>query len=411
MDALPIVLYVDDEPSNLAMFEAAFFEYYNIFIAETIGEANAILKEHPVEIILSDQRMPEMTGSRFLALSLGGRPDAVRMLVTGFSDIEDAIAAVNEGKIHRYIKKPWDNGDLKKAIDDAVQLYRIKQERDDLLHTLEEKVQERTGEITKANEKLAEQNAELESLNKEKSEILAIVSHDLKNPLSAIAGFAELLLFVGEKIFTVEMLEYITQIKSAVNRMMAMVLQILDSHLIQEGRIVLKPIHFAFDSIASAFVEEYRSRAEAKNITIHYQNSSQHFVYADEQKLYQVVDNLVSNAVKYSPHGRNVYIVVEDTNVSTVSNSLNPDGVVFAIRDEGPGLAPEEIAQLFERFTRLSPLPTGGEHSTGLGLFIAKKLINAMNGRIWCESVLGAGCTFFVELPIVETPESLQENE
>jgi two-component system sensor histidine kinase/response regulator len=402
MDALPIILYVDDEPSNLAMFEAAFFEFYNIFTAETIGEANAILKQHPVEVILSDQRMPEMTGSRFLALSLGGRPDAVRMLVTGFSDIEDAIAAVNEGKIHRYIKKPWDNGDLRVAIDEAVRFYRVKQERDDLLQTLEEKVQERTGEISKVNEKLAEQNVQLASLNKEKNEILEIVSHDLKSPLSAIRGFAELLMLAGEERHTAEEREYINHIQYSVQRMMNLVLHILDSHLVGEGRFSVSLIHISMDGIANSFIEEYKSRAEEKNITLHYHNASHNLIYADEQKLYQVIDNIVSNAVKYSPLGKNVWIVVEDTDTSSQSSNLNLASVVLSVRDEGQGLSADELVQLFGRFVRLSPQPTGGEHSTGLGLFIAKKLVEAMDGRIWCESTVGEGCTFFVEFPIAK---------
>ncbi len=405
MNELPVILYVDDEPSNLAMFEAAFFEFYDIYTAQTISEANAILDEHPIQVILSDQRMPEMTGSRFLALSLGDCPDAVRMIVTGFSDIEDAIAAVNEGKIHRYIKKPWDNNDLRAAIDEALKFYSVKKERDDLLQTLEVKVEQRTQELSQANDKLAQQNQQLENLNKEKNEILEIVSHDLKNPLSAITGFTELLLFVGEKIFTAEAFEYIGQIRSAVSRMMELVLQILDSHLLEEGRININPIHFSFDGIANAFVDEYQSRAEAKNITIHYQNSSKNLIFADEQKLYQVIDNLVSNAVKYSPHGKNVWMLVEDTDTSTLSKSFHPNSVVLAVRDEGPGLAPDEMEKLFRRFSRLSPQPTGGENSTGLGLYIAKKLIEAMKGRIWCESTLGEGCTFFVELQISPAPE------
>jgi signal transduction histidine kinase len=110
---------------------------------------------------------------------------------------------------------------------------------------------------------------------------------------------------------------------------------------------------------------------------------------ADEQMLNQILDNIFSNALKYSPHGKSIFVRVESR--ETV--------VRVEIQDEGEGISPEDMTKLFGKFARLSARPTGGEHSTGLGLSIVKKMVEAMNGKVWCESEVGKGATFIVELP------------
>ena len=107
----------------------------------------------------------------------------------------------------------------------------------------------------------------------------------------------------------------------------------------------------------------------------------------------QVLDNIISNAVKYSPHGKNVFVRIKSDN----------DAVRVEVQDEGEGISPDDMKKLFGKFARLSARPTGGEHSTGLGLSIVKKMVEAMNGRVWCESELGKGATFIVELPVATT--------
>ena len=103
----------------------------------------------------------------------------------------------------------------------------------------------------------------------------------------------------------------------------------------------------------------------------------------------QVLENLVSNAVKYSPPGKNIFVRLQHS----------AEAVRCEVQDEGPGLSPEDQKKLFGKFARLSAKPTGGEHSTGLGLSIVKKMVEAMNGKVWCESELGKGATFIVEFP------------
>jgi signal transduction histidine kinase len=144
---------------------------------------------------------------------------------------------------------------------------------------------------------------------------------------------------------------------------------------------------------AQCVTADYRNRAAQKNITLHFSSTMEKgIVIADEMATYQVIENIVSNAVKYSPHGKSVYVHVEPS-------TANPDFLRLSVRDEGEGISAKDMERLFGKFARLSAQPTGGEHSTGLGLSIVKKMVEAMNGRVWCESEVGKGATFIVELP------------
>jgi signal transduction histidine kinase len=137
---------------------------------------------------------------------------------------------------------------------------------------------------------------------------------------------------------------------------------------------------------------QYEQQAKSKNIHIFVHNTATvSTVLADEQAVIQVLDNLISNAVKYSPHGKQVFVRV----------LRNAQNVRVEVQDEGEGISEADMTKLFGKFARLSARPTGGEHSTGLGLSIVKKMVEAMNGRVWCESELGKGATFIVKLPSV----------
>ena len=130
------VLYVDDEVENLNAFKAAFRRTYNVYIAESAEEGKKILDNNPIEIILTDQRMPVTTGVEFLASIISTYPDPIRILMTGYSDINAVIDAVNKGQIYKYISKPWNNEYLKTVIDQAYEVYSLRKENKRLTEEL-----------------------------------------------------------------------------------------------------------------------------------------------------------------------------------------------------------------------------------------------------------------------------------
>jgi len=136
------IIYVDDEEQNLISFRASFRRDYKILTAQSGKEAIDILKENNAHLIITDQRMPEMTGIQFLEKIMSEFPDAIRMILTGFSDIEAIIGAINTGRVFRYITKPWDENDLRMTIENARQLYELQENRKVLLSDLQQKVEE-----------------------------------------------------------------------------------------------------------------------------------------------------------------------------------------------------------------------------------------------------------------------------
>ncbi len=245
------------------------------------------------------------------------------------------------------------------------------------------------------NKLIAEKNKHLTRLNQDKNEFLGIAAHDLKNPLQAIQGSAELIeLILKEEENSckpeckADMIDFTQMITGSVERMFALITNLLDVNTIESGNVKINLQNTDILPMLQTVVNEYSQKAQAKNITIHFSASKTHYsAYVDMAALRQVLDNLISNAVKYSPYGKTVYIQISD----------NQGQIRIEIQDQGTGISPEEQVKLFGKFARLSSKPTGDEHSTGLGLFIVKKLVDAMQGQVWCESQLGHGSTFIAE--------------
>jgi signal transduction histidine kinase len=254
-------------------------------------------------------------------------------------------------------------------------------------HHYTQELERQANQIQLANNELSQQNHELAALNTEKNELMGIIAHDLKNPIGAVRGYAELI--ENQTITGDEALAVSGQIVQVSERMLGLVKNLLDLNRFELGSVQLNMVSFDISPVVEAAIDQYNAPATAKQITLHYQAEvPENIASADEQALMQVLDNLISNAVKYSPYGKQVFIRI-----------LRNEGFVrVEVQDEGEGISLDDMKKLFGKFQRLSAMPTGNEHSTGLGLSIVKKMVEAMNGRVWCESEFGKGATFIVEL-------------
>lgn len=277
---------------------------------------------------------------------------------------------------------------------------------------LEQKILERT-------EALYRTNAELYKLNEEKNDIITVVSHDLKNPIGTVRGFAEMLeMDYGSD----EQLRLIAHhITRTSNQMFELVSNLLNLSAIESGATAIQPVTVNIVPILQALGEIYTLNAARKHIALEMSIPQARIsLFADEIAVHQVLENLLSNAVKYAPmysrvrvhifmvNGRNLPNIERDVQTAglPLGRTLTPNSVVIAVQDEGQGIAAHELPLLFTKFSKLSPQPTGGETSSGLGLSIVKRLMEKMNGRAWCESEKGKGATFFVEFPTAATTVS-----
>jgi signal transduction histidine kinase len=261
-------------------------------------------------------------------------------------------------------------------------------------------------EISRANRALEEKNLELSrtnkklvDLNNEKNDFLSLVAHDLKNPLGQILGLSQLLRD-DRSLQPEEIVEFSNDIMSSSERMFELITNLLDINAIEQGKIRISLSDFDLDDLLRRIVQSYAQKAQLKNITIHFRESETPvLVHADPALTMQVLDNLLSNALKYSPHNKRVWLWVQTPQISDQATA-SPNVVQIVVQDEGPGFTDEDRKRLFGKFARLSAQPTGGEHSTGLGLSIVKKLVEAMNGHVSCASEAGKGAAFTVELPV-----------
>ncbi len=265
-------------------------------------------------------------------------------------------------------------------------------------------IEEYAQTIRRAHDQLLDKSIALEHLNRDKDEFIGIAVHGLKNPLSLIIMAASMLRMNSERMPKDELNKNLEWIEASAWRMEDLVLKLLQSNSIESGGVEFVPEVIAIEPLLSPIVQEYGRRALAKGIRLVTEGvESSACIIADATMAHDILDNLVSNAVKFSPSDTTISVrVLPGTELSTHTNSrLRMPMLRIAVQDEGPGLTEADQQRLFGKFERLSAKPTGGEHSTGLGLSIVKKLTEMMGGRIWCESAPGKGATFFVELPAV----------
>ncbi|TAE23800.1 MAG: response regulator [Candidatus Kapaibacterium sp.] len=409
----------DEEIHSVTRYALADFRYQDapltILSAYSGSEAREILRQTPqIAVVIIDVVMESNDAGLRLVECIRNdlKNEFVRLVLRtgqpGQAPEHDVIAKYD---INDYKNKAeLTNTRLMTLMTTALRSFSDIKDLDDLRKNLEHQVHERTRELTYANERL-------HAVNIEKDELLGIVAHDLKNPLNVLLNMVAMYedMFVSSMLDGSDMAqirEFLHLVESSAEKMLNLISKLLDVNALEQGKFRMNLISCPPAVLIAQTVEFMRHRAEVKNIALHCDISPEAataHVFIDEQAFGQVVENLLSNAVKYSPHGKNVYVRMksEGGNMkqeSSDTSALSPQISSFLrleVADEGPGISAEDMKKLFGKFARLTAQPTGGEDSTGLGLAIVKKMVEAMNGKVWCESELGKGATFIVELPIV----------
>ncbi len=237
-------------------------------------------------------------------------------------------------------------------------------------------------------ENAAEAEERLKALNMLKDKHLGIAAHDLRNPIAAIHGLSDLL--VDPELDEESRRTFVESINTVSKQMLILVNDLLDISVIESGKFDLNKIPGNLSVILQERAELMAINAKNKNITLTTVLDEVPDLPIDVDRMRQVVDNLLSNAVKFSPSGTTVHLTC----------GQKDDGLVFSVADQGPGIPQKDLDKLFGVFQKLDIQPTAGEKSTGLGLSIAKRIVDAHGGSILVESAVGKGSTFTVTIPI-----------
>ncbi|TVR49709.1 MAG: sensor histidine kinase [Puniceicoccaceae bacterium] len=341
-------------------------ENFEIAIAETGEEALVRFEEFQPDLILLDVMLPGIDGyetCRRLHQTHG--PEAATVIfLTGKSRPEDVVAGLDAGGVD-YLSKPFSPREA---------LARIRTHLS--IREQAEKQQALIDQLSRANEA--------------KNRFLGMAAHDLRNPLASVRNLAEFLSDQTLGPLTPDQASLVQTIRETSHGMLGLVNELLDFSAIEAGVLHLNPAPTPLADLVDHAVRLASMEAAKKGTSIRIvAGDDQSTIMADPSKVTQVIDNLLSNAVKYSPPGSEI----------TVEIQSSATGYTLAVSDEGPGIPPAEFDRLFQDYSRLSTKPTGGEKSTGLGLAICRKIIEAHHGEISAENLPGRGCQFRFTLP------------
>ena len=386
------LLIVDDEVDVCESLRHLFHRSYRVLTANAGDAALEILSRNEVHLILSDQRMPGMPGDIFLRRARQLRPDAIRMLFTGYADIQAVINAVNEGHIFRYILKPWDADELETVLHQAAEQYELLAERRRLI-----------AELQSTNARLTQANEELEQAGQLKSAFMEVASHEFNTPITLVLGLSELLRLLNPSRADAEK-AIVDQIAAAAYQLAKLVKNTLTLMRSDDFRRKLQRAPTDLALLLRRIIEKVQPFLQARKLQLVDDISAGLGDFeVDADKIDAAVVNLLTNAIKFTPDGKTI----------TLSARLsNPDEAEIVVADTGIGLDSRSLNQLFRPFftefdsSRHSSGDFGfNKRGLGLGLSIARLFIEMHGGRVSAESEPGEGTRVTIRLPRRSLPE------
>ncbi|WP_337175069.1 hybrid sensor histidine kinase/response regulator [Paludisphaera sp.] len=380
------LLIVDDEVDVLESLRHQFHRAYRVLTAPNARDALELMDSNEIQLILSDQRMPGMTGDCLLAEARRRQPDAIRMLFTGFADIQAVINAVNEGHIFRYILKPWDAVELENVIREAAEKYDLLAERKALIEELRE-----------ANDRLTEANEELSRVDRLKTAFIEVASHEFNTPITLVLGLTELLR-LSRPDREPEEEEILRQISSSGRQLSRLVTNMLTLLRAEDFRRALEPRPVDLPELIRDVVGRVRPFINARGLTLSLDVPPDLGEFElDADKVGAALVNLMTNAIKFTP---------DRGELALRARADGPDWAEIRVEDHGVGIDPESFQHLFQPFfTQLDPSRhSSGEfgfqkRGLGLGLSIARQFVEMHGGRVEPGQLPEGGTRMTVRLP------------
>lgn len=359
------ILCVDDELDNVQALERLFRSKYTVLTATSGKQALEILDQEPgpIALIITDQRMPQMTGVEFLAYTIEKFPDTSRLLLTGYTDIESIVQAVNTGQIYRYLTKPWDPVDLHATVDQAVERFVLNRE------------------LKTKNVELEKAYAELKTLDAAKNQFMTLINHELKTPLTAILSFSELL---KETSLSEDQSLCVDRIQKNGDRLKGLI----DDVLIVLGsetktlKAKIQPVDSStIDlSLPPALLTQMKRKSQTLEIDI-----MQSKLVIDSMMIRQILLKLIHNAIKFGEDGSTIQVLTEQVSAHRIR---------FSIINEGSHISPQMIEKIFKPFF-IDEDVMNHSAGMGLGLTVCQSLLKIHNSQIYIQNLDRGVCVSF----------------
>jgi len=374
------VLVVEDEAGTLATLSATLEGAgYEVTGLEKGAEALQMIRSRSFNVIVTDIRLPDVGGLEILELAKEINPEVAVIVMTGYTGIETAVNAVNNGA-YAYFVKPVNPDEIKTIIANALKQQKLLLENRRLVDDLQQ-----------SNKLLFETNEELKKATQAKSEFLANMSHELRTPFNAVIGFSELLLDEIPGKINRKQRQCLDDILSSSKHLLSLINDVLDLSKVEAGKLELKQKDFTLNKLIESLTRTIMPilvpRKQSLDIEI---EKGLPPIHADKTKIRQVLLNLLSNSVKFMPDGGKLKI-----------EAIRKDSwCQISVIDNGIGMKQEEQERIFEPFYQLDNPISRERSGTGLGLTIAKQIVEKHGGRIWVESEYGKGSCFTFTLPL-----------
>ena len=407
------ILLVEDNPADADLLgeilEEAEETHWSLVHVERFKDALICVHEHQFDVILLDLSLPDKQGLSTVAQIHEAAPDLPIVVLTGLNDRVIALEALRQGAQDYLVKGKIDTYLLVRAIRYGIErshtLHRLRQSEEQLQRLneeLERRVAEQTDELRQKNQSLQEEITERQRLESElryalanerelsdlKSRIISVVSHEYRTPLATILSSTELLEHYSHSWAEEKKQRHFQRIETSVHHLTRLVNDVLMFSKAEAGKLEFNPVRLEVVAFCHELVEELQLTAGEKySINFRCLGIPQE-VYLDEKLLRQILSNLLSNALKYSPEGGEIQFELV----------FGQDTLIFRIQDQGIGIPLPDQSQLFDAFYRSSNV--GTISGTGLGLAIVERCVNIHKGEILVESEVGVGTTFTVTLPL-----------
>ena len=389
------ILVVDDEPRGVELLERVLRPIGEVHRATSGEAARELIERMDFDAVITDQRMPGISGVDLLSVAAAKNEMTGRVLITGYSDLDATVDAINRGRVHAYLSKPCPPAQLRLTVESVLERAQLARDNARLIGELVE----RNRRLLHTTRLLGDARQAAEAANRAKSAFLANVSHEIRTPMTAILGYAQLL--DAEAMEVEEKRDAIAAIQTSGQHLLRIINDILEISRAETGTLEACFEPLRVQQLLDE-VREYTSppAAERKLSLEFHCDPALDTIASDALRLRQILTHLIENSVRFTERGG-----------ITVSAQKRGAAVELEVADTGIGIAQDDLARIFQPFTQVDGSMSRKHGGVGLGLTICQRLVELLHGQISISSVVGEGTLVRVRIPERPPVDSAAQDE